>query len=230
MPRKANVRPTTIYWLIDMRPETIASGWPIGKPFYCGKTVTNIERRISNHFMTARKWPKRKLSLVITDVGPAISARTVEVVPVDADWATRERSWIRALRYLNPECANTADGGEGAAGYVPTPEHRAKLSVANSGHKHSAESLAKMRRPRRPKVWVFSPEHRSKLSVANKTSQRAAEARIKLASSLKGRKFSDEHRANLSAARKKSSKAMAAAFANLQAIKLKRALKQEERA
>lgn len=218
MPRQRNIKPTSIYWLIDNRPETIASGWPIGRPFYCGKTVLNINRRLQSHSTTVGRWPKRKLSLALREIGAAFSIRVMEVVPCDGDWCARERHWIKLLRHLNPDCANTADGGQGAPGYIPTAEHRAKLRIASSGRKHSEETLAKLRRPRRPKKWIFTPEHRAKLSAANKNSPRAIAQRERNRATLTGRKFSDEHRANLSAARKRSPKAMAVAMSNLQKI------------
>lgn len=216
MPRAPNTKPTSIYWLIDIRPETVASGWSSGKPFYCGKTVSSAARRLQSHVYTARQWPKRKLSLALQDVGCGFAMRIMEVVPHETDWCERERHWIKMLRHLNPDCANVSDGGQGPPGYVPTAEHRAKLRVTSTGRKHSEAALAKMRQPRRPKLWVFSPEHRAKLSRANKTSPKAIAQRAELQASLKGREFSAEHRANMSAARKKSAK-VAVTFAKLQA-------------
>jgi hypothetical protein len=42
-------RPTSIYWLIDVRPETIAAGWLQGLPFYAGKTDREPEKRLREH-------------------------------------------------------------------------------------------------------------------------------------------------------------------------------------
>jgi hypothetical protein len=118
MPRKPNTRPTNIYWLYDMRSETIAVFGPRGQPFYCGKTVYAPERRFCNHRHEVSKHPNRPISRRIVECGPYVRVSTIEIVPVGDNWVDREQWWIRALRLVNPLCVNVSAGGQGVPGMV----------------------------------------------------------------------------------------------------------------
>lgn len=197
MPRRPNTKPTNIYWLIDTRPETIASGWPIGKPFYCGKTVKTPEARLGEHRQDARRHSTRKASVAITAVGDFIAVRTMEIVPVSSDWCDRERHWIKLIRHLNPDCVNSADGGSGVPGWIAPPEFGAKIRAANTGRKHSAETRAKMKM-----LWQSHPERRAKLSAAAQKRTYSVETRAKISAAKKGTKLTSETREKMSAVRK----------------------------
>lgn len=135
MPRRPNARPTNIYWLIDMRSETISTDWPNGKPFYCGKTVQSATKRLTGHRLTAVHFPTRRISQALIECGQYVRVHVVEVVPSTHDWAMRERSWISILRYVNPSCANVSNGGDGAVGMIHSDESRRKMSIAKSNCK-----------------------------------------------------------------------------------------------
>lgn len=163
MPRRPSTRPTLIYWLVDMRPSVLATH-PAGYPFYCGKTVDTVAQRLRGHRKDALKHPDRKLTSRLFACGEHIRIVTVEVVPIDGDWAERERSWIRVLRFSFPDNANSADGG---AGWVPSAEQRARMS-------HAQQNLV---------PWIMEPEeaerwrqHRTKVK-AKRLEQKAVRAR-----------------------------------------------------
>jgi hypothetical protein len=174
--RTKNTRSTTIYWLVDVRPRTIASGWVDGKPFYCGKTVGDVKRRLSMHFSIVRDWPDRKLSVALNEVGRSMIVQVMEIVPPSANWSARERYWIKILRGINSDCANTADGGQGATGYVPSAEHRAKLRDANRKSPRAIEARTKLQASLKGRK--FSDVHRANLSMARKKSPKALAAAL----------------------------------------------------
>lgn len=177
MPRQKNIRPTTIYWLVDIRSETIGAGWSNGKPFYCGKTVQPVHIRLRKH----RNSPHGNVGIHVLKYGEFIRIETMEVVPLEKDWGSREKFWISQVRLMNPDCANVADGGAGAPGNIVPPEVRAKISAAMRGRKKP-------------------PEHAAKVGAAHKGRKLSPEHREKLRAAKIGRKLSDEHRANLSRA------------------------------
>ncbi|MGJ5032418.1 NUMOD3 domain-containing DNA-binding protein [Bradyrhizobium sp. HKCCYLS2038] len=201
MPRRSNVLPTTIYWLIDIRPETVASGWPSGYPFYCGKTVNEPRKRLIAHFSSARKFPNKPVSQWLTACGESyVQVKIVEIVPTDGDWRARERFWIQSLRLLYPKTANVADGGSGTPGMVHSDEARAKISAAQKGRKLSAEWCAKISRAHKGRL--ISSEQRAKISATLKGQEIPVETRTKISQALRGRARSAEHSAKIGAAHK----------------------------
>src|ERR1700756_1258235 len=123
MPRRKNDRFTFIYWIADTRPEVIAQGFALGKPFYCGKTVYEPEKRLFDHMgRDSRRFPHRPIAKRLVECNGHVAIRVMEEVPVGEDWAARERYWISVIRRLYPDCVNVADGGEGGAGCIPSEE------------------------------------------------------------------------------------------------------------
>lgn len=113
MSRRPNAHTTFIYWLYDIRPETIAKGWAQGYPFYCGKTHTSVEYRLATHRRDARRLShKRPVCAWVAACGFYIRPETVQIVAPGEDWSKAEQQWIRYLRSLVPICANVRDGGE----------------------------------------------------------------------------------------------------------------------
>lgn len=126
MTRRLEIRPTTIYWLEDHRPETLRR-WPNGKPFYCGKTVFSPQKRFEQHRYQASMSPNRNLSKRILACDIHVRVRTMEVVPVGADWEARERWWIYTLRLLWSDCLNVASGGQGSSGTIHSRQSRSNM-------------------------------------------------------------------------------------------------------
>jgi group I intron endonuclease len=130
---------TYIYALIDPRDQQIR---------YVGK-ATDLSLRLRNHIKDARKGKSDHKSrwiavLLRADLRPALEI--LEQCPL-SDWRARECYWIEHLRAQGCRLTNAKEGG---AGYDPTPETRAKMSVAakkrgapNKGKRTSDEVRAK---------------------------------------------------------------------------------------
>lgn len=213
MPRRQNLKPTSIYWLFDMRPETISSGWPNGRPFYCGKTVAQPTTRLIQHRSQAKNNPHGNVGARVVDCDQFIRIRVMEIVPLGDDWVAREKYWIATGRFLYPGLfLNVSDGGAGAPGNVVSEEVRAKISNSLRGVKKSPEHAAKVGLAIRGRQISpehreivraanlgrkLSAEHRAKISAGNKGKQNSPESREKLRLANTGRKFSPQHREKL---------------------------------
>lgn len=200
MPRHKNIRPTSIYWLLDIRPETTAGGWPSGKPFYCGKTVRSPEHRLRQH----RCKRTSKVSVRLLKCGDFIKMKIVEIVPANQGWVEREQFWIRTLRELCPDCLNISNGGEGPAGIIFSAEVRARMSAAQTGMKHTPERIAKSASSRRG--MKRSPEAIAKSAASRRGKKHSPEARTKMRNSHLGKNNSPEARTKLSVAHRGKSK------------------------
>lgn len=185
MARRPVTRPTTIYWLLDVRPETLAARG-IGMPFYCGKTIYSIHKRLAEHRAAALRRPDRPVALWLQTCGEHVEIQMTEIVPPTADWAARERHWIQTLRLIFPGCANSTDGGEGIAGYIYTPEQCAHLSRLRKGK-------------------IKSREHCANLSRAMVGLKRPIETRLKMSRTRKGVPKTLEHRAKIAAGLRRAS-------------------------
>jgi hypothetical protein len=197
MPRIRKIVQTEIYWLVDVRPETLASGWSTGKPFYCGKTIESLKTRLSGHKGDARRHPSRPSTSMVLACGSDIRIDLMETVDAGCPWPESEKDWIAVLRHLNPDCTNVSDGGYGMTGYKATEETRAKMSKALRGKKLSPERIEQMRIERTG--TTHGPEARRKLSMFNKGKSVSQETRELLSRINIGKKHSAETRAKLSA-------------------------------
>lgn len=194
--RVKNTRPTLIYWLIDIRPETIAAGWSSGLPFYCGKTVATTRIRLGQHRCQAASKPHGKVGIRVVECGEFIRVQTMEVVPSAEDWTAREKFWIATMRLLYPGCClNVTDGGEGPVGHVQSAETLVKKSIALRGLKRTPETCERLRKANLGKI--LTPEHRAKLSISHLGKTPSVESRAKTSAALMGIKrppMSAEHR------------------------------------
>lgn len=193
MPRIPNVRPTSIYWLFDMRPETLVK-WPVGLPFYCGKTILNPIDRFTKHRSDVRRYPVKAISQRLDACRKHVRIGIMEVVPASADWTEREKYWIYTLRTLYPDSINVTSGGQGAPGYIPSAETRAKRSASLKGKKRSAESCARIGKASANR----SAATLAKIGAAFKGKRLSVEHRAKVSAAGRGRKHSDETRAKMS--------------------------------
>lgn len=203
MPRRRNTKPTFIYWLVDMRPEIIASGYAGGYPFYCGKTVKRPVLRLYGHFGSARRSPLRPISVRLNRcTDQFVRMIVVEMVPYTIDWSDRERHWIRLLRFSFPDNVNVADGGSGAPGLVLSAERRAAISAFQRGKITPPETRAKMSAAQKGRI--ITVEHRNKMKDAWKIrstrpstrlgSKHTAEQRARISASKKGKPWTEAQR------------------------------------
>lgn len=165
MPRIRDARPTNIYWLVDVRPETLTGGWSGGKPFYCGKTVSSPRQRFSAHKCEARNKPTRLISAAIIECMGHIHIETMAVVPAHGDWEEAERRWIRQIRLNNPDAVNVSDGGTGTPGAVHSDETCTKRS----------ESMRRLWKER-PEAYQTPERLASERDPKNTVNARAAKA------------------------------------------------------
>ena len=100
---------------------------------------------------------------------------------------------------------NLTDGGEGSSGAQRSPEHKAKISVAQKGRKRSPETLAKQSAAHTNpsaetrskisaalRVRVYSPETRAKMGAAHIGIKHSPEAIAKTVAGSLGKKRSPE--------------------------------------
>jgi len=195
MPRQKNTRPTHIYWLLDIRPETIAAGWVQGLPFYCGKTVQKPEKRLREHRYSASKRQYGKVGSRILECSEHIRITVLETVSPENDWAARERHWIAHSRQMFPDVmTNVSEGGEGAAGYVPTAQARQRMRLAQQNRKLiSEETRAKMSAAKKGRTGrKRTSEELARQSAFWKGKPKSKETRAKISIALMGKKQSAE--------------------------------------
>lgn len=151
---------------------------PDGSPFYVGK---GHGRRMHN--LTDRTvWHKH----VTTKYG----AHNILIGKLDCSSEEiafeLEKGLIKCLRRMGHALVNLTEGGDGASGYVPTAETRARIAEAGRGRKASAETRAKRSATRKAQM-LADP------SIANNMSAK-----------LKGRKFSEETLARMRDSQRRS--------------------------
>jgi hypothetical protein len=118
----------------------------------------------------------------------------------DAEAIAYEILTIKAQRQAGAQLVNMTDGGEGHAGYKPTPEALAKRSAAMMGRVVSQETREKIRAGHLGKV--VRPETREKLRAANLGKIHSAETRAKVSEAGRGRVVSAKTREKISATNK----------------------------
>lgn len=197
MARRRNTRWTSIYWLIDMRPEILLK-WPVGLPFYCGKTVLSLQERLWIHKSDSTRLPNRPSAVRFRECGDHVRIQSMMIVAPDGDWSSIEKRWIWILRSHFPGCVNVTSGGQGMPGHIHTAASRAKMSASKKGTPVSAETRAKLSAANKGKV--LSAETRAKMSAYRTGRPLSMETRMKVSASRKGIIFSTSHRANMSAA------------------------------
>lgn len=113
---------------------------------------------------------------------------------VEGNGSEQEKQWIAFYRQVGIKpLTNVTDGGEGTAGFVPTAEHRDKISRALTGLKRSEETKALVREAR-AKQW--QPAHRVPHSEETRVKIRQTLAdpivREKIGAANRGRKRTPE--------------------------------------
>lgn len=218
MSKRQETRPTYIYLLVDCRPDVLASGWPCGEPFYCGKTVQKLSYRLVDHLYLAATDlnSKRPLLSRIRECGDYIKIICIDVVPQADDWRDRERKWIAWCRATYPNMVNVSAGGEGVLGLTHSEktreklrllalgkplsiEHRRKLSESLTGLPKSNEHVEKVRQSLIGKK--ASQETRRKLSSAHMGIKHTDETRAKISATLKRREVTPKQLSDLDRAR-----------------------------
>lgn len=159
------------------------------------------KRRFKCHVYNAQSGRPGALYRGILAHGP--DAFTFEVL---RDGLTRkaacaeEMAQIAQRKCQHPDGYNLTAGGDGATGFVCTPEHRAKLSAAAKAA--MADPALRARVSASLKGRVKTPEHLAKISKARTGSKNSPETRAKIFAANKGRVWSPEIIAKRAAALK----------------------------
>jgi len=112
---RADNRITAIYALCE----------PDHTPRYVGKTVRYLHERHKQHIWDAQKRMRLPVHRWIAKrIGQEarLVIKLIEYVSPGADWAAREKYWIKSYREAGHDLLNLTDGGEGLAGFVHTTE------------------------------------------------------------------------------------------------------------
>jgi hypothetical protein len=185
-------RETNIYLLRDPRS---------GEVRYVGKTVRPIEERLRGHILDSKRSEIRTARWIrsLAELGLRPIAELIEVA-LD-DWQAREKYWIAFYRASAPDrLTNHTDGGEGAAGFIPTEETRAKMSAINKARyaseeerrltgEHVRRALAdpewrKSQSDRQKALWA-DPEERAVRIAAQRSAAANPEVRLRKSEAAK---------------------------------------------
>lgn len=172
-----------LYTLADPRTDEVR---------YVGWTSSAPGARLSGHLTAARLDRKNHRcawirSLMVNGYKP--SMRVLAFLESE-DAPIYEMAYIEALRSTGTRLVNATDGGDGATGYVPTAEHRAAISRAGLGRKHTPEARAAISAAKLGKER--SPETRLKISLAKMGKRPNEEALVAMRLGQLGRKHSPE--------------------------------------
>ena len=154
---------------------------PNGHICYIGKGSKRRWRSHDCHKATSR-YPKANphLARIIVKAGGEIPKVKLRENLTEKEAFALERTLIRAIgreKFGGP-LVNLTEGGEGASGFVLSPEHRAKILASQLGRK-------------------ATPEQRARMSAAHKGQKLSPEHIEKIASKKRGRKLSPEHCAKI---------------------------------
>ena len=140
----------------------------INGKIYVGQT-TNLRNRI-----TAHKCTDQYVDRAIRKYGwENFRCYVIKNCASKAEMDTWEKFFIILLNTKNPNGYNLTDGGEGIVGLERTPEHNAKIGIANKGKKRTPEQCANISAGRTG--ISLSPEHCAKIGAKNRGKKRTPE-------------------------------------------------------
>jgi hypothetical protein len=195
-------RISTIYALCDPKTKEIR---------YIGKTVSQLNIRLSQHITASKKGRKNHLHCWIRSLSEKPIIIPIETVSYEQDGETEKRI-IAEYRANGYDLVNESDGGEGQKGYHHTEETKEKIRLWGIGRKmppKSPETLQRMANAQRGKKHtpehnakialsgigrITSEETKEKLRIAKLGTHLTPEAKEKLSLAHKGKKLSEEHK------------------------------------
>lgn len=172
-----------------------------GYKFY---TYIHIRNDIGEVFYVGKGTGRRAFALGRNPYWNSIVAKhghTVHIVAYfanEADAFEHEKEMIAELREAGFNLANMTDGGEGASGWVPSAETKARIGEKSKGRKHSYDSRVKMSTSRKGRK--VSEETKAKLRISKLGNDIGAAGRAKISAASTGRVKSVESRAKQGAA------------------------------
>jgi len=179
---------------------------PAGSPYYIGKG--HGLRAYKKNPIEAIRTPKDKSQIIIV---------AKDLSEDEAFFMEKQLIKFHGRIDLGTGCLrNRTNGGEGGSGAIRTAEHRAKVSAAHKGLKHSDAAKAKMSLSRtgsmrseetkaRMSAWQkgkkkgpMSEEAKVNMSVAQKGKPKSEAFRVKISAANKRRKLSEESKEKIS--------------------------------
>jgi group I intron endonuclease len=165
-------------------------------PRYCGHTMYPVKR------FRAHKSERNKNYKCnwVKSVGPENIHMSILEITTPEKAPEREIFYIKKLKDMGFKLTNLTGGGEGLSNI--SPETRAKLSAASTGHTHTDATKAKLSaigKGRTP-----SEEHRKNLSKALRGRVYSPETILKMSIAKKGKHLSPETCAKISEAGKRN--------------------------
>jgi len=160
---------------------------PDGRPCYIGKGQGD---RLNGHFRYG-KHPNRHLRGIIAAAGGSLPAVIVHDGLDEPTAFAYEKALIAAIG--KTDLCNRTDGGDGTSGHKHTAETIAKMSVAQSGRTFSPETLAKMAAAKTGRS--LTPEHRAAIGAANRGKTRTPDQRAAMSAERKGQQLTPEQKA-----------------------------------
>jgi len=162
----------------------VLSASDTGEVRYVGKTSQDLKARLRIHLNDSVRLKKKAYRnnwiRSVVDRGGSIVAQSIGEFWEESDALLAEIYYIAFFRENGLRLVNQTDGGEGVTGYVPTPEHRAKMRLARVG--------------RTPSLGMrHTPEAKEKSRLASTGRHFSESALIRRARSLGGRDFVDEN-------------------------------------
>lgn len=188
---------------------------PNGEVFYVGKGNTRRER-LKDHLNEALRLEEGKtvknrikagIIRNIQRTGEEVQYVVVFESIIETDALEEEKRLIAKYgRIIDGSgiLANLTLGGEGACGWTPTEETRAKMRRASLGRKHSEETKIKI--SEKAKLRKHSEETKRKISNIQKGKVVSENERARLSNLFLGRQHTEETKAKISKSRKGSSR------------------------
>lgn len=158
---------------------------------YVGITGRTVSKRFKAHIYNGLNSREGALCAAIRKYGPeSFSVKTLAEGLSRDEACAQEALHIQRLNTKSPNGYNLTDGGDGVTGYAPSPETRAKMSVAHTARQ--ADPELRRRTSEALKGVPKTPEHNAKVAAANTGKTHSEETRAKLRAISTGVKQSAE--------------------------------------
>ena len=170
-------------------------------PYYVGK---GHENRINEHdgeiHSKSRTRKANKIRKIFRETDqPPLKIKLYENLTEEQAFETEifVIKQIGRLDHKRGPLTNATNGGEGAAGWIPSEEIRKKISISNLGKKRSEETRQNMRKPKSEETKQKlrkskSEEAKKKMSIAKIGKKRSEETKKKMSIAKIGKKRSEE--------------------------------------
>ncbi len=107
----------------------------INGKIYIGKTISSLEKRITEHLRAKGNWP---FPLALKKYGiQSFEFSIIDTADIQSSLTEKEIYWIKFFDCKVPTGYNLTDGGDGVGGHKHTIETRRKMSEVKIGRKNN---------------------------------------------------------------------------------------------